>query len=103
MTTTSNAGADTIATRGSFVRETSRDRREAAIDVSDLARDRARQIGEIKRGDVADLIDRNVAPKRRVLFDEMQDLREAADACGGERFDRTGGDRIDPRPFPTKR
>src|SRR5947199_10585404 len=74
MTTTSNSGADTNATRGSFVRETGRDRREAAIDVCDLAGDRARQIREIKRRHVADVVDRDVARKRSVPFDGMQYL-----------------------------
>src|SRR5438552_19187305 len=91
MTTTSNSGADTNATRGSFVRETGRDRREAAIDVCDLAGARARQIREIKRGDAADLVDRDVAPTRRVPFDEMQDLGEPAVTRGGGPFHRAGG------------
>src|SRR5438874_8579047 len=103
MTTTSNSSADTLATYESFIHEARGDRREAAVDVRNLAGDRAGQIGEIKRGDVADLVARHVAPKRRVLFDEMQDLGETADARGGEGFDRAGGDRIDANPFRTQR
>src|SRR6266550_4493639 len=103
MTTTSNSSADTLATYESFIREAGGDGREAAVDVRNLAGDRARQIGEIKRGDVADLLARHVAPKRRVLFDEMQDLGEATDAGGGERFDRAGRDRIDTSTLRTQR
>jgi len=51
-----------MATCCSFVRETGRDGREAAIDVGNFAGDCARQVGKVEDGDVADFIDRDIAP-----------------------------------------
>src|SRR5882672_8974812 len=56
-----------------------RDDRKAAVDVGNLAGHRAGKVGEEKRGDVADLVDRHVPTQRRVLFDEVKDLGEPAD------------------------
>src|SRR5437660_679708 len=75
--------------------ESGSDRGESTVSVSYFAGDRARQRREIKRRDVADLVDRDVAPQRRVVLDEMQDLGEAADAGRGERLDRSRRNRID--------
>ena len=72
-----------------------RDGRESAVDVRDLAGDRAREIGQQERRDVADLVGRDVAAQRRVRFDEMLDLREAADAGRRERLDRPGRNAVD--------
>src|SRR5947207_15210236 len=88
MTTTSNSGADTNATRGSFVRETGRDRREAAIDVCELAGDRGRQIRERKGGDVAGVGERDVAPQQVRLCGGLEERGETAATRGRECFDR---------------
>src|SRR5205823_6226378 len=53
---------------------------KAAVDVGDLAGHCARKVGQQKRGDVADLADRDVASQRRRFFDEVEDLGESADA-----------------------
>ena len=50
---------------------------EAGIDVDDLAGDAGGQVGQQERRGVADVLGRHVAPQRRVLLDELQDLAEA--------------------------
>uniref|UniRef100_A0A182MQ53 Uncharacterized protein n=1 Tax=Anopheles culicifacies TaxID=139723 RepID=A0A182MQ53_9DIPT len=47
-----------------------------------------------ERGDVADVIDGDVAAQRRLGLDELQDGREVLDAAGGQRLDRAGRDAV---------
>src|SRR5690242_8524852 len=68
--------------------ETCSDVGESAVDVRDLTRDRARHRREIEGGHVADLVDGHVAPQRRRVLDEAEDLRESADAGGCQCLDR---------------
>ena len=63
--------------------------------MEDLAGDTASEVREQERGGVADVLDGDVAPQRRVLLDELQDLAEARDARGRERLDRPGRDPVD--------
>src|SRR5512139_4292064 len=81
--------------RRSLLGEPCGDRREAAVDVGNLAGDGTREIGQEERCDVADLVDGHVPAERRVLLDEIEDLREAADPGGRERLDRAGRDAVD--------
>src|SRR2546421_12352487 len=67
---------------------------EARVDVQDLSGHRRGHVGEQERRSVAHVLDGDIAPQRRVLLDELEDLAEAADACGGERLDRPGGDGV---------
>src|SRR5215813_4805718 len=79
------------------------DDREAAVDVGDLAGDRARKIRQQKRRDVADLVDRDITPKRRVLFYETLDLGEAADPGSSQRLDGSRRDAVDAYSLGTER
>src|SRR5207247_5314667 len=64
-----------------------------AVDVDHLAGDpRRERRGEEERG-VADLAQLDVALERRLLRVVLEDLREAADAAGGQRVDRARRDR----------
>ena len=67
---------------------------EAGVDVEDLAGDCRGEVGQQERRDVADFLGRHVAPQRRVLLDELQDLAEARDARGGEGLDRARRDAV---------
>src|SRR6266568_7774714 len=67
----------------------------AGIDVMDLAGDPAREVGEeVDRG-VANLLDGDAAPERRIVLVPLENVAEVADACRCERLDRPRGDGID--------
>src|SRR6266446_3278495 len=69
-----------------------------AVDVDHLAGDpRRERRGEEERG-VADLAQLDVALERRLLRVVLEDLREAADAAGGQRVDRPRRDRVHTNP-----
>src|SRR3954469_3511267 len=67
----------------------------AAIDVMHLAGDAGRQIAQQVNAGAADLLDRDVALQWRIELVPFEDVAEVADAGGGERLDRPGGDRVD--------
>src|SRR5262252_5055204 len=79
----------------SVLRHPRGDDRKAVVDICHLACHCAREVGEQKCGNVADLFGRYIALQRRCALDEMEDLREAADTGGGKRLDGTGRDRVD--------
>src|SRR5690606_33008496 len=56
----------------------------AAVDIGDLAGDARGQVRTQERGGVADVLDRDRAPDRRVRLDVAEDLAEAADPGGGQ-------------------
>src|SRR5215831_19698624 len=86
----------------SVLRHPCGDDRKAVVDIRHLACHCAGEIGEQKRGDVADFFGRHIALQWSGALDEMKDLREAADAGGSESLDRTGRDRIDANPLGTE-
>src|SRR5690606_13529712 len=67
----------------------------AGIDVVDLAGDAARQVGQKIEARAADLLDGDGLLQRRVVFVPLEDVAEVADAGGGQRLDRPGGDGVD--------
>ena len=79
---------DASRPRSTFFVGSDRDGRVAAVDVQYLAGDRAREIREQERGDVADFVDRDAAVERRPRLETREQLAEVADAGGGERLDR---------------
>src|SRR5437879_9749364 len=86
----------------SFFVETDGDGVVAAVDVGDLAGDRARQLGEVERGDVADFVDGDVALQWRRALEAVQELGKAADARRCKRLDRSGGQSVDADALGTK-
>ena len=66
----------------------------ARIDMMDLARHSARQVGQQVQPGPADVLDRHVAAKRRIIFVPLHDVAEVADAAGGQGLDRPGGDGV---------
>src|SRR5271156_2858185 len=67
----------------------------AGIDVVDLAGDAARHVGEQIGAGLADLLDGDVAPQRRIVLVPLQNVAEVADARSGERLDRPRRDGVD--------
>ena len=74
----------------------------AAIDVMHLAGDALGQIAQQIEPGAADLLDRDVALQGRVQLVPAQDVAEIADARGGQRLDRPGGDRVDADALPPR-
>src|SRR5689334_19988409 len=57
---------------------------EARVDVEDLAGYRRGEVGQKEGRRVAHVLGRHIAPQRRMLLDELEDLAEAADSRCGE-------------------
>ena len=53
---------------------------KAAVDVGDFPGNARRQIGEQEGRYIADIVDGDIAPHRRVFFNVFEDLAEIADA-----------------------
>src|SRR5438067_7647522 len=66
----------------------------AAVDMMHLAGNPRRQIAQQINAGAADLLNRDVALQWRIELVPFEDVTEVADAGGGERLDRPGGDRV---------
>jgi len=67
----------------------------AGVDVVDLARDAARQVGQEIEPRRPHLLDRDGAAQGRVVLVPLEDVAEVGNPRGGERLDRPGGDGVD--------
>ena len=86
-----------------FVDVSNRHRVEARIDVADIARDAAREVGEQERSRVAHFLDRHGAAERRILFHHMKKLAEALDAGSRKRLDGTSRNGVGADAFTAER
>src|SRR6202167_62967 len=68
---------------------------ESGIHVEDISGDAAAQVAAQKNGGVGDFGDVGVATQRGVFLHEIENLREIFNATRGNRFDGTGGNRVD--------
>src|SRR4051812_47540975 len=66
----------------------------ATIDMMHFASDAGGEITQQINASAADIFDRNIALKRRIQTIPFQDIIEVADPPGGQRIDRTGGNRV---------
>src|SRR5207302_10689462 len=67
----------------------------AAIDMMDFAADTGGEVAQQIKAGAADILDGDVTLQGRVQSVPLENIIEVADAPGGERIDRTGGNRVD--------
>src|SRR5512139_992627 len=68
----------------------------------DFASHAGSEVAQQVEAGAADILDRDVAAKRRIIFVPLHDVAEVPDAAGGQGLDRTGADAVYPYSFRTK-
>jgi hypothetical protein len=74
----------------------------AAVHMHDLAGDAAGPVGQQEDASLADFLDTDRAPERRIVLVPFQDIAEIADAGGRQRLDRPGRNGVDANLARTK-